>query len=412
MKNNIKKNFIYNTVGSILYSFTSFFFMIIVTRVNGLDESGIFTFAFSAACLFWVIGVYSGRVYQVTERDKSITDSDYIYNKIITCTIMIIIGTIYLIIKQYDTYKFIVMLLLIIYKVLNAFAESIYAIIQKKEELYKVGISLFWKAIIEIIIFLITNIMTHNLIYSSISLIITELIILLIYDFKTVKSYKFKMKKFNSKSNMKILKLGFPVFVFTILTQYLINASKYAIDSTLTDKAQSIYGMLSMIATLTVMLSQLILHPYLNSMNDDLKNRNIKCFNKKVIKICSIIFVIGIIESILGYLLGTWALGIVYGVNLNKYKLLLLIIIIGSIFYSIVSILSNALIAMRENISQTIIFIIDSILLYFISNHMVKNFALDGAAYAYFIGMSLLLIMFVILYIVKIRKISGDTYEN
>ncbi|MBR2833491.1 MAG: hypothetical protein IKE75_03565 [Bacilli bacterium] len=412
MKNQIKKNFIYNTIGSVLYSFTSLFFMIIVTRVNGLDDNGIFTFAFSVACLFWVIGVYSGRIYQVTERDKKITDSDYIYSKFITCLIMIIVGLIYILLKNYDMYKFTVMLLLILYKVLNAFSESVYAIMQKREELYKVGISLFCKSIISVIVFLIVNLMTHNLICSSISLIITELIIMLVYDWRVIKGYNFKLKKYNQKSISNILKLGFPVFLFTILTQYLINAPKYAIDNFLDDSMQSIYGIISMVATLTVLLSQLILHPFINGMNEDLKSKKTTEFNNKVKKICILIMGIGLVELVLGNFLGTWALSIIYGIDLSRYTPLLLMIIIGSILYSVVSILSNALIAMRKNKSQSVLFLIDSILLYFLSNYMVKTYSLKGAAYSYLIGMALLLIMFIVLYIYEYRKLSGDKNEN
>lgn len=412
MENNIRKNFILNTFGSTLYSITSLFFMIIVTRINGLDESGIFTFAFSAACLFWVIGVYSGRIYQVTERNKKITDSDYIYTKIITCIAMVLISILYLILKGYNTYKFTVILLLIIYKTVNAFAEVIYAIMQKKEELYKVGISLLIKAVLETILFLIIDIITKNLIYSSISLIMSETIILIFYDLKVLKSYNFKLSKFKTKNSITILKYGLPVFVFTILTQYIINASKYAIDNNLTDKAQSIYGMLSMVATLTVMLSQLILHPYINSMNEDLKNNNTNIFNKKVIKICLLIIALGIIECLLGYLFGTWFLGGIYNVDLHKYNMLLLIIVIGSALYSLVSILSNALIAMRENISQSVVFIFVSIILYFLSNYIVKKYGIIGAGYAYLSAMTMLLVMFIILYITKLKKLDGDKNES
>lgn len=412
MENNIRKNFILNTFGSTLYSITSLFFMIIVTRINGLDESGIFTFAFSAACLFWVIGVYSGRIYQVTERNKKITDSDYIYTKIITCIAMVLISILYLILKGYNAYKFTVILLLIIYKTVNAFAEVIYAIMQKKEELYKVGISLLIKAVLETILFLIIDIITKNLIYSSISLIMSETIILIFYDLKVLKSYNFKLSKFKTKNSITILKYGLPVFVFTILTQYIINASKYAIDNNLTDKAQSIYGMLSMVATLTVMLSQLILHPYINSMNEDLKNNNTNIFNKKVIKICLLIIALGIIECLLGYLFGTWFLGGIYNVDLHKYNMLLLIIVIGSALYSLVSILSNALIAMRENISQSVVFIFVSIILYFLSNYIVKKYGIIGAGYAYLSAMTMLLVMFIILYITKLKKLDGDKNES
>ena len=51
MGNNTKKNVIWNMIGTTANAFNSLFFMIIVTRINGLKDSGIFTLAFSLACL-------------------------------------------------------------------------------------------------------------------------------------------------------------------------------------------------------------------------------------------------------------------------------------------------------------------------------------------------------------------------
>lgn len=403
MKNNIKKNFIFNTIGSVLYSVTSLIFMIIVTRKNGIDESGIFTFAFSTAGLLWVIGSYCGRVYQVTERDKKILDSDFIYNKITTCLIMIVIGLIFINIKKYNSYKSIVIELLIIYKSINAFSDSIYAIMQKEEQLYKVGISLFIKAILEIIIFIIINILIKNLIVSSFSLIIIEILILITYDIKNLKNYKLSFGKYNNYNNKLLLKKGFPIFIITILTQYLINAPKYSIDIYLSNREQSIYGILSMIATFTVLISQMIIHPYINSMNEDLKKNSITQFHKLVKKICLTTLVIGLIEIIGGYLIGAEFLEILYGINFKKHSYLIVIILLGSILYSIVCILSNALITLREIKIQTKLFITDSIITYFVSDILVKNYNLSGAAYTYLISMLLLALLMVIIYVIKKR---------
>ena len=52
MQVNLKKDFIWNMIGSTFSSFNSLFFLIIVTRINGSNEAGIFTFAFSTACYF------------------------------------------------------------------------------------------------------------------------------------------------------------------------------------------------------------------------------------------------------------------------------------------------------------------------------------------------------------------------
>ena len=85
MKKQITKDFFWNTIGSLFNSFTSLFFLIIIVRINGVEKSGIFTFAFSTAVFFQIIGLYCGRPFQVTELNKKITDSDYVNSRYITC---------------------------------------------------------------------------------------------------------------------------------------------------------------------------------------------------------------------------------------------------------------------------------------------------------------------------------------
>ena len=40
-----KKNFIWNTLGTGLNAFNSLFFMIIATRINGVEKAGVFSIA-------------------------------------------------------------------------------------------------------------------------------------------------------------------------------------------------------------------------------------------------------------------------------------------------------------------------------------------------------------------------------
>ena len=161
--NNFRKNFIWNICGTSLNAFNSLFFLIIVTRINGLENAGIFTLAFSTACILYVIGIYSGRIFQVTENGK-ITDKDYIASKIITTIIMVIISILFVVVKGYSLYKSSIFILLCIYKALEAFSETFYAILQKNEELYKVGKSLFFKSLIAIVLFLVVDSVLKNII--------------------------------------------------------------------------------------------------------------------------------------------------------------------------------------------------------------------------------------------------------
>ena len=141
MKKNLKKNTIWNIVGTGINAFASLIFMIIVTRINDVYEAGIFSFAFSVATLFNVIGTYAGRIYQVTER-KNISNKDFFINRIVSCLIMYIVAIIFVTIRSYELEKIIIIMLLCFWKMLEAFCDVIYAFLQKNDELYNVGISL------------------------------------------------------------------------------------------------------------------------------------------------------------------------------------------------------------------------------------------------------------------------------
>ncbi len=408
MKSKNSKNFIYNMVGSTVNSTMSLFLLIFVTRINGISDAGIFSFAFSTSCLFQVIANYAGRAYQVTERTKNITDSDFIYNKIICCIFMILASFIFIVIKDYSFYKCCILLLLIVFKIIESFAEVLYGIIQRKDDLYKVGISLFSKGLLGIIIFLIIDIFTHNLIVCILSLIIINILLIILYDINSLKKYNYKLLPFSKSSVLKIFKCGFFTFLLTLLTQYVINVQKYSIDNYLDDKYQTIFGIIVMPAMAIILCGQFVIHPFLNKLTNYLKEKKMKQYNLTVLKLSTAILVLGIVAVFLAYIIGIPFLNILYGINLNKYRIDLAFIIIGATFFGISYILTNALIALRDTFSQVIIYIMTCIFGYLISNYLIVNYKIMGASYAYMFTMIFLSLCYIIYYLFKARRIKLD----
>ncbi len=151
MNSNFGKSVLWNTLGTGLNAFLSLFFMIIVTRVNGLNEAGIFTFSFSSACLLYIFGIYSGRIYHVTDRTKT-NDKEFIVSRLFTSVFMLFIALIFLLIKDYTWHKNIVFIVLVLYKSLEAFSDVLYGVLQKNEKLDLVGKSYLSKAISSIVV--------------------------------------------------------------------------------------------------------------------------------------------------------------------------------------------------------------------------------------------------------------------
>lgn len=401
----LKKIFFWNTIGTSCNAFNSLFFMIAVTRINGVDNAGVFTIAFSTACIIYIIGLYSGRIYQVTEPNKEITNKDYIANKSITTLLMIVIVVLFCLIKRYEAFKFTIFVLLTMYKAFEAFSDVFYGILQKNNKLDKVGKSLFFKSVLSIILFVVTDLITKNIIFSIIVMLLVNIALLVMYDIKNSKQYIEKDSKVNFNNIINIFKLGFFTFIISLLGMYILNAPKYAIDNYLEDNYQTIFGIIVMPATVIGLVAQFLIHPYLNSILELYEKRDSKGFYKIIMKLILSIIVIGVISSILAYLLGPEVLGIIYGIDLKTYRWDLLIIIIASTLYTIGVIYSSVLTTIRDTFSQFIIYICITIFALIASNYLTKSNKIEGAVIAYFIIMLLQFLAYSIYANVKIKKI-------
>ncbi len=406
--NIVKKNFLYNAVGSTVNASISLIFMIIVTRINGTDKAGIFTFAFSTSCLLQVIGLFAGRAYQVTETNKNYKNKVFVYNRIISCILMFVASVLFVVIRGYNFYKCSIIVLLIMYKMVEAFSEVLYGIIQKNDELYKVGISLFLKGILSVASFLILDIFTKNIELSILSIIFVNILIIIFYDFKNAEIINVLKEKINNKFVFLIFKFGFFTFLLTILTQYIINASKYAIYGNMSNESQTIFGIILMPATLVILCGQFLIHPFLNKLTQLLKEKRYNEFKNIVCKLVVAIFIFGIIIDIIAYLIGIPFLELIYGISLKKYKIDLIIIITGAVFFGMSYIFSNALIATRNTFIQALIFIITSLFALVASNLLVSKQGIYGASISYMLSMLLLLVLFIISFLFVSKRKEGN----
>lgn len=407
-----RNNFIWNTLGSGLYSFTSLIYLIVVTRINGLEDAGIFTFAFSFACMMQVIGLYAGRTYQATEQNSRIKDCDYIYFKVTCCVAMIIISLIFTLIRSYDNYKICVIMLLVVYKCLDSFAEAIYGVFQFNNKLFQSGISLTLKSSLCSISFTLVDYISNNIVLSIWSVIGVDLIILCVYDIRKLHSYKIKWHKPNKKIIKFLLINGFFVFAFYFLNQYVVNAQRYLIDDCITsgmlkNSDQTIFGIILMPATFMALMTQFIFSPYTYDIKITLKSKNIKKFNQIIFKISTWLVLIGIIVVAISFFIGIPILNLLYNIDLNEYLWPLIIILFGSIFYAEYSVLAHALISIRKNSALIISLVLGSLISFVVSYWLINNYNLYGSFFAYTISMFAILIIYAICYAVTTSRIRA-----
>ncbi len=371
------KNFIWNSLGTGINSFNSLFFLIIVTRVNDIQTAGIFSIAYATATILYTLAMYSGRLCQVTDIENKIKDKDYITNRALTCLLMIIGATVFLLIKKYSGFKTTIFALLAIFKGLEAFSDILYGVMQKNDILYKSGMSLTAKGFIGIFAFLIVDLITRDLRLACLAVIIVNVAILIIYDYIIVtKKLINTTDKVNMQNVVSILKSEFFVFVNSFAGIYILNAPKYAIDNFLSEDIQAIYGYIMMPATVMTLFTQFIVMPFLGKLKDMYEKKLLKDIEKVTFKIKLIVIAFGAFAVLAAFLLGPEFLGLVYGLDLTAYRINLCIIIGSYIFYAISYINLVTLTTIRHTFVQFVIYIISMVIAFIGSNLLVRTFNL------------------------------------
>lgn len=401
------KNFIWNIMGTGLNSFNSLFFLIIVTRINGINDAGIFSIAYSTALILYTIGLYSGRLCQVTDIENKVKDKDYIVNRIITCILMIIIAIIFVVIKQYSPYKMGVFVLLCVYKATEAFSEILYGIMQKSDLLYRSGQSLTIKSLGGLLIFFIIDYVTHNLIFACSAIIVLNIITILIFDCIVVCK---KLIDFNTNVNMTnvwhIFKTEFFVFANSFAGIYVLNAPKYAIDSYLTEDIQAIFGYIMMPATVITLFTQFVFMPYLNQMRQMYEQKQIKALEGIAFKIKMAVLAFGIFATVGAFVIGPEVLSLIYGEELRPYRMNLTIILASYIMYGISYVNLVLLTTTRDTFVQFVVYAITMVVAFIGSNLLVQNLQINGATISCAVTLGIQFVLYTIVTKVIFRKIE------
>lgn len=394
MKNNYKKNYIWNTIGSFIISITSLIYTFILTRNLDLETVGVFSFGFSFACMMVSLASFGGRTFQVTDTKKEKSTSSYIIARYITVILTFLLVLIFLMLKNYNLEKNIVIILLCMFKFFEEISDVYYGIIQIHNKLYKVGQFQFVKSIINIILFTVGIIFIKNLIISILLITLNNLIFIFFIERNESKKLEVWKKTCNKQEILSILKINFYICGYIFLSTYLINVSKYSIDIYLSSDMQAIFNILMMPTTLMLIIGGFIINPILIDIANIYSENNIKKLKEIIKKILISLFIIGIIVLIFTYLIGTDLLNFIYGINFDKYKIELMIVMIGAILYTLATILGNIFIAFRKIKIQFYIGIGCAIMATIISNYLVSSYGINGGFYTYLITMFIRLVCY------------------
>lgn len=380
-----KKDYIWNSIGSFLQSAISPILLIVITRLNGVGDSGLFSFAMSLSVVFWAISLWGGRTYQVSDVKKEFSSGDYIVVRFISSLIVAVFSISFCILSGYGFIKTELIMVLVSFKVLESIADSMYGVLQIHNKLYIAGISLTMKSVFGFMLFTLVDILTKNIVYGALSIFLVNIIVIIFYDIPQMKHVEtVSLTKKNIVQAGRIMKKTAEVFVVVFLTMFSLNIPRYFLDKYHSDQI-GYFGIMAMPITLLTLFISFVLQPNVVNLSELLKRKKIKEFTKIVNKIDLMTFILGVLFVISSYLIGVWVLKTVFGIDINNFRIDLTIMVIGAVANAFVSIYVNLLIILRRFKGQFYTLLVTNILAVVLSIYLIDKLAMLGSVLVFMI---------------------------
>lgn len=395
----LDKTLVWNGISSLLFGFQSVILLAILTRVVGINESGIFTIAYANASLFLLVGKYGVRNYHVSDVRTDHTFGDYRVARIITVIVMISSFGISLIyfarLNNYSLHKSLIMILLCLYKLPDAIEDVYYGEFQRQGGLLIAAQIMSFRLVISIVSLVVSIIISQKLVTSLLISIILSFLSMYIMIFLLNKD--FCLDKYKGFASVREILIGcFPLFAGTFFSQYLSNAPKYAIDAHLADEIQACYGFISMPVFVINLLNNIIFSPIIHKMSEFWQDNNINNFCKRFIKQIKIIGILAVITILGAWFWGIPVLSILYSTDLSEYKRELIILLCGGFFLAISGLFNIMLTIMRKQYTLLAGYILVSVIAWIFCDKIVMNAGVLGAALIY-TGLMMFLALFFML---------------
>lgn len=397
-------------IGSTSYSLSSFLYLLVVTRLCGVELAGFFSLSYATAQLLLTVGRYGMRTYQATDLEHKYLFAEYSVSRLITCGLMMVFGIAYSAFSFSGEY-IVISCFIILMKMIDAVEDVYHGNFQQKYNVELMGKTLAARNLYSAVFFTLALVFTRSLFFTCTATALTSLILCLALNSFASRRYladtEERKEYFQWGHVWHLLKICTPLFVGTFLSLLLYNVPKYAMSNVMSDDFQTYYSILFMPSFVITLMCEFVFKPMITTIAELWWKNDIRRFVTYVLRIVGIILVCCAGIVVAGHILGRTLLEIIYGVDLSPYKLHFIVLLIGGGISAEVYMIYNILIAIRKGNCIIIVYTITALLTILPARWMVETWGIMGASLNYLYSCSILFIIFSAILVFVVTKNKG-----
>lgn len=402
-KDREKQNMIWNIAGSFCYALASMVLAFLVMRIIGPDQ--IFPFAFSTFGQHMFLVAYFGiRPFQITDGAGQYSFGDYRRQRIWTCGLALVLALVYLLSGIGGTYLFEemqVIFLMVLYKVVDGWADVYESEFQRNGRLYLTGKSNFFRTLFSVGIFLATLMATHHLVLACLVAVGAQVLGVLVFDTMIIHRLAGIDWQCETAQVCTLFQNTVLLFVSVFLDFYIFSASKYAINRYMPKADSNYFNMIFIPTSVINLVAGFVIRPFLTRMTKQWEDRDFSGLKSQILRLSGMIVGLSVLAVGGTVILGKpvlqlleMLLGSIYEGKLTCYHLAFVLIVSGGSCYAFLNLMYYVLVIMRKQKAIFVVYALVSIVAWFLCPVMVQSAGILGAAIAYLILMILLAVGF------------------
>ena len=390
-----KENMIWNMTGSFFYAFASMVLSFLVLRIAGEEQGGIFSFGFSTVGQQMFLLAYFGiRPFHITDGTNQYRFGDYLHHRYVTCAMALLLGAGYLACIGYSWQKAQIIFLLIVYKVIDGFADVYESEFQRQGCLYLTGRSNTFRTILSVGVFLATLVSGAGLFAACAAAVLGQIAGVVLFDIVVLRELKRVDYGWSAKQGVSLTASAILLFVSVFLDFYIFSAAKYAIDAHLGDAASGYFNVIFMPTSVINLAAGFVIRPFLTYLTDCWNEHRFSDFKKKLFTIMAVIGGLTVLAVGGTVVLGRpvlalleWLLGTSYRGTLTALWPAFVMIVLGGGFYAVLNLYYYALVILRRQKLIFGIYAVLTVLAAILAPRLTVALGIFGAAFAYLILM-------------------------
>lgn len=404
-RNISRNNMLWNMIASTLYSFQSALLLLIVTRAGGLAAAGIFSITYSISQMFASIGSFSMREYQVSDIRNDNSFHCYLTSRCFTNLVMVLMCVGYSILQGHSGEKLAVIAVLSLYRMVDGFDDVFHGELQKRGRLDIASRIFAIRIALASVLYAAAYLITGNLLISAMVLTGSAVFVSGTLDILVAGKQEIR-GRIALKGMWKLLASCLPICGGAFLYNYLVNSPKYAIDGLLSEQMQGAFNILYMPLFVISMMSTFVFKPYVSNLGKLWTENDRKGFTRLCLILTSVILGLSACVVIGGALLGMPLLNLVFGVHLNEYhSLFVLLLSFGSLsalnafFTVVITVMRRQAYILAAYCTATVVDVL-------FMNQLVREKGLTGAGLVYGMVMGIICLFYLIVIIQELRKMQ------